>query len=226
MGELDELLHDQVAYYRARAGEYDLAYQSREDLRSLDKVAAGLPIAGDVLELACGTGQWTRILAARAHRVTAVDAAPEMLAVARQRVAGLGVEFVEADLFGWQAPGRFDTVFFGFWLSHVPPARFRAFWGLVEGALRPGGRACFVDDGSGESAAEEVLPGQPAPAVRRRLENGSMHRIVKVFPDPDDLTRGLEELGWSARVWPVGAKLIAGLATPPMPSRAMGADVG
>jgi SAM-dependent methyltransferase len=213
VGELDELLCDQVAYYRARAGEYDLVYEGREDLRSLDELAAGLPIAGDVLELACGTGQWTRFLAGRGHRVTAVDAASEMLAVARQRVAGLDVGFVEADLFAWRAPREFDTVFFGFWLSHVPRARFAGFWDLVGGALRPGGRACFVDDGPGERAAEEVLAGQSAPAVRRGLQDGSVYRIVKVFRDPDQLVRALVGLGWSARVWPVGARLIAGLAT-------------
>ncbi len=160
-----------------------------------------------------GSGQGS--LATRGHRVTAVDAAPEMLAVARDRVGDLGVEFVQADLFAWNAPRRFDTVFFAFWLSHVPPARFAAFWELVRRALRPGGRACFVDDGPGEEAVEEVLTGQPAPAVRRQLNDGSVHRIVKVFPQPEQLARGLTSIGWSARVWPIGAKLIAGVASPP-----------
>lgn len=109
VGELDALLRDQAAYYRAVAGEYDRAYESQEDLRSLNELAEGLPITGDVLELACGTGQWTRFLAARDHRVTAVDAAPEMLAMAQERVAGLVVEFVEADLFTWRTPRQFDT---------------------------------------------------------------------------------------------------------------------
>jgi SAM-dependent methyltransferase len=215
VGELDGLLRDQIAYYRHRAGEFDRAYAGREDLRSLDELAAGLPIEGDVLELACGTGQWTRLLAARGHRVTAVDAAAEMLAVARERTAGWAVEFAEADLFAWNPPRRFDTVFFAFWLSHVPPARFAAFWELVGAALRPGGRACFVDTGPGEAAGEEVIPGQPAPSVRRVLDDGSVHRIVKVFLDPEELARTLGASGWSARVWPVGAKLIAGVAVPP-----------
>jgi len=215
VGELDELLRDQVAYYRVRAGEFDRAYASREDLRSLDELTQGLPIERDVLELACGTGQWTRFLASRGHRVTAIDAAPEMLAVARERTAGWDVEFIEADLFAWSAPRRFDTAFFAFWLSHVPPARFAAFWKLVGTALRPGGQACFVDTGPGEAASEEILIGQPAPSVRRVLNDGSVHRIVKVFLDPEKLARTLEAFGWSARVWPIGAKLIAGVAAPP-----------
>jgi len=53
--------------------------------------------------------------------VTALDAAPEALALARQRVRGLPVEFIQTDVFTWQPSRRFDTVFFGFWLTHVPP---------------------------------------------------------------------------------------------------------
>ena len=37
-----------------------------------------------VLELACGTGTWTQVLLPIAHDITAIDAAPEMLAIARQ----------------------------------------------------------------------------------------------------------------------------------------------
>jgi SAM-dependent methyltransferase len=88
-----------------------------------DRFLDELPITGHVLELACGTGHWTPLLAARARSVTAIDAAPEMLVVARQRVTGLPVELVVADVFGWRPPRRYDTVFFGFWLAHVPPAR-------------------------------------------------------------------------------------------------------
>ena len=61
---------------------------------------------GDVLELACGTGLWTRHLVAHADRVTAVDGAPEVLELNRARTEALGasVTYVEADLFNWQPP--------------------------------------------------------------------------------------------------------------------------
>jgi SAM-dependent methyltransferase len=214
MDELDDLLREQAAYYGAFAGDYDLAYD-RADLLSLDSLTDGLPVAGEVLELACGTGQWTGLLAGRGHRVTAVDGAEEMLRRARERAAGPGVEFIRADLFNWTPPRRFDTVFFGFWLSHVPSQRFAEFWNLVGAALRPTGRACFIDSGTGDRAGEEILVGQPAPAVHRRLTDGSARRVVKVFRDPAELERALHGLGWMARVWPVGDKLIAGHAAPP-----------
>src|SRR4051794_21578728 len=66
-------------------------------------------------------------------------------AINRSRVQGQPVEYVQADLFSWTPPrGHFDLVFFGFWLSHVPDARFTAFWALVRGALAPGGAAFFL----------------------------------------------------------------------------------
>jgi SAM-dependent methyltransferase len=132
--EVQALVAEQVAYYRAHAPDYDDAYLGKDWDRCIEE----LPIAGDVLELACGTGHWTPLLAARARSVTAVDAAPEVLALARQRARGLPVEFIQADVFAWQPPRRFDTVFFAFWLTHVPPARFAAFWSMVGAALAPG----------------------------------------------------------------------------------------
>jgi len=41
---------------------------------------------GRVLELACGTGLWTGELVRYAERVVAVDAAPEVLEINRQRL--------------------------------------------------------------------------------------------------------------------------------------------
>ena len=210
--DLDALLAEQVDYYRARAGEYDEAY-SEPAMR--DTLVSALPISGDVLELACGTGRWTPVLAGRARSVTAVDAAPEMIAIARTRVRGLPVEFVTADLFGWRPPRRYDTVFFGFWLSHVPPARFAGFWSTVRAALRPAGRACFIDTSDREQEIEEVLPEQVAPAARRVLRDGSEYRVVKLFWRPEELTAGLAALGWSADIRRAGGRFLTGTATPP-----------
>ena len=89
--DTDATVQEQIAYYRARAGEYDRVYDERDDLRALTAIVDDLPITGDVLELACGTGQWTGRLAARARSVTAVDASPEALDIARERARGLGL---------------------------------------------------------------------------------------------------------------------------------------
>ena len=66
---MQALVAEQVAYYRAHAPDYDVAYLGRDWDRCIEE----LPIAGDVLELACGTGHWTPLLAARARSVTALE---------------------------------------------------------------------------------------------------------------------------------------------------------
>lgn len=142
-GELEQLLAEQLAYYRARAPEYletvlpelnaDEVGSARSEL--LAALDAFRP-SGDVLELACGPGTWTGVLAGYATSVTAVDAAPEMLAAAAANVASDRVRFLDADLFGWSPDRRYDVVFFGFWLSHVPPERFASFWSLVADCLK------------------------------------------------------------------------------------------
>ncbi|MGW4735159.1 class I SAM-dependent methyltransferase [Streptomyces shenzhenensis] len=210
----DALLAEQMAYYRAGAAEYDRPYAECEALQELLAAVDELPIAGDVLELACGTGQWTPRLAARARSVTAVDAAAEVLALARARTVSTTVQFFEADLFGWQPPRRYDTVFFAFWLSHVPLTRLPDFWNTVAAALAPGGKAIFVDDGPAAAAFEEVLANQPAPAALRRLDDGSQYRIVKVFRDAQALTDDLTRLGWSVHIRTMAGNFI-GIAEPP-----------
>ncbi|TDB90459.1 class I SAM-dependent methyltransferase [Actinomadura sp. KC216] len=213
--DVERALREQIAYYRARAPEYDREYAERsDDMRLLLPVFNEFPIVGNVLELACGTGQWTTLLAPRARSLTAVDAAPETIAIARERVAPAQVEFVCADLFDWRPERTYDTVFFAFWLSHVPPSLSSRFWQIVADALAPGGKAVFIDNGPGEAAIEEVLAGDDVPAVRRRLDDGSEHRVVKVFHEADQLARDLDGWGWTSDVQPVGPNFIAGVAKP------------
>jgi len=206
--DVQALVAEQVVYYRARAPDYDDVYAGKDWDRCIEE----LPIAGDVLELACGSGYWTALLAARACSVTAIDAAPEMLALARRRAMDRPVEFIQADVFAWQPPRRYDTVFFAFWLTHVPPARFAGFWSLVETALAPGGRVCFVDDSDQERAGERFVSEQPTPTVWRRLGDGSEHRVVKVYHRPGALAASLAELGWSAEVRETSTPLLVGTA--------------
>lgn len=235
-GELDRVLREQIAYYRARAGEYDEWFlrQGRYDrgaeanarwFAEVETVAGALDAfqpAGSVLELAAGTGLWTQRLASYATRLTAVDAAPEALAVNRSRLGGrAGVEYVEADLFAWRPEARYDVVFFGFWLSHVPAERFAAFWELVGTALAPGGRVFFVDSlyTQESTARDHQLRGPEASRMTRRLNDGREYEIVKVFYEPHGLAERLAALGWRADVHATDSYFLYGSATPDTSSR-------
>src|SRR5262249_54384871 len=84
--EIDPLLAEQIAYYRALAPEYEHHAIPGGGETDLAVALHAFRPTGDVLELACGPGFWTEILVGHATSVTAVDAAPEMLARAKARV--------------------------------------------------------------------------------------------------------------------------------------------
>jgi trans-aconitate methyltransferase len=194
----EPLLAEQLSYYRAVAPEYgDHALPGG----GADELAAALERfgpSGHVLELACGPGLWTERLVRHATSLTAVDGAPEMLALARRRVADPRAQFLLADLFAWTPDRRYEVVFFGFWLSHVPLDRFAWFWTLIAACLAPGGRVFFVDDAF--RTADELIEGPASSTIRRRLNDGSCYRIVKVPHEPAELEARLRDLGWHIAV--------------------------
>lgn len=211
-GEDNPLLTEQIAYYRAIAPEYGLeSIPGADEEALLGRVQDALhaePTA-HALELACGPGVWTPHLLEHADAVTAVDASPEMLALAAKRVQGRrDVRFVQADIFDWQPPRRFDLVFFGFWLSHVPDTRFEEFWSLVGRCLEPSGRVLFIDDAY--RAADELIEGEESSTIRRRISDGTEFRIVKVAHRPQVLQRRLGELGWQIAVEAMGGPFYIG----------------
>jgi SAM-dependent methyltransferase len=225
-----ELLSQQVQYYRERAPEYDEWFlrQGRYDqgpehraewFREIGLIEAALRDTvsqGDVLELACGTGLWTRHLAQRHSRIVAVDASPEAVAINRGRVGSDSVLYVVADVFTWVPPAaRFDAVFFSFWLSHVPPGRFDAFWAIVRTALKPRGQVFFIDSLLEQtSTARDHDPLDESGTSRRRLNDGREFQIVKVFHEPLALERRLSERGWDGWVRSSGKFFLYGSVRP------------
>ena len=199
MGSTETALTEQLAYYRAIADEYE---DHAIDVPGGDELLAAIDAfrpVGDVLELACGTGIWTERLLRSAATVTAVDGAPEMLTRARNRLkASRSVRLVQADLFTWTPDDRYDVVFFGFWISHVPEARFESFWSLVANALRPGGVVFFFDDSFRPES--ELIEGQASPVVQRRLNDGTAFNVLKVPWQPSDLEDRLRALEWNVTV--------------------------
>jgi len=195
---VSDVLAEQKRYYAERAPEYDDWWYRRGrytrdpererrwlvDVAELEKRLQGFAPRGDVLELAAGTGIWTRKLVPAADRVVAVDANAETLALNTQ-----AAELVVADIFGWRPPQQFDVVFFSFWLSHVPEERFAEFWALVHSALRPGGRVFLIDSGPPEVAGESELQ-------VRQLADGREFTIVKRFWQPDNLAERVAEFGF------------------------------
>lgn len=218
---LEERLAEQIAYYRARAPEYD-AWANREgefdrghhnDAWHAERqvLAAALRRfwpSGNVLEIAGGTGQWTQQLMRYSPLITVLDAAPEALEENRRRTVRHTtlIEYHQGDVFSWEPPERYDVVFFSYWLSHVPPGRFEEFWLKVERCLTPGGRVFLIDNLPSE-AAEELDPearDDDGESVLRRAPDGKLYRVWKVLWEPEELSNVLLDLGWSLDVASTG----------------------
>ena len=167
-GDVDpeQVLGEQLAYYRARAGEYDRWFvrEGRYDrgrkarqmwFSELEQVRAALsavPLDGaDVVELAAGTGIWTDVLAGRAAYVTAVDASPEMIELNRRRLAGAA-----------------SPVSFGFCRRSTATA---------QAAANPGGPAALELIIRGSGAAAQPCRAAPT-AVSRRRDNCELEAVV------------------------------------------------
>lgn len=210
---IDEVLAAQIDYYRRRAGEYDAtAYGDVAAARTrIARLVDEMRPTGSVLEIACGTGLWTQALAGLADMVTAIDAAPEAIQIASDRVRSANVSFAVADVFSWDPGTRFDVVFFSAWLSHVPMSRFEQFWRLLGGLLVEDGRVLFIDEHVDEYEKEAYVAGQDE-VVERRLCDGSTFRVIKNFVDPAGLELRLRRLGWDCAVRRDGRDWVCGEA--------------
>ena len=202
----DGLVREQIDYYKRRATEYDATSTPVGDALEwqglrLEEALRDFRPEGRVLEVACGTGTWTRRLIQYADELTALDSSAEMIQLARAKIGDAEVQFVEADVFSWHPKQTYDVVFFANWLSHVPSNRFEAFWSLVRGCLSDRGRVFFADESRDAWRKEEFLQGD---VIIRRLGDGSTHRVIKIFWEPSELQERLRTMEWEARVESTG----------------------
>lgn len=217
---MEPALQEQIDYYRARAGEYDdfwlrrgpyalepaaLTRWQADAAETEAFVTAAVRPGASVLELAAGTGLFTRLLAVHAAEVHCVDASPETLALNRERMAAgsTPISYEVADLFNWQPAAQYDVVAFTFWLSHVPDDRLAAFWAMVSRALAPGGTVVVVDSQpdlarSAPRPGGAAANGSTASLERRQLRDGRKFQVVKRYWSPAELTADLASRGWHA----------------------------
>jgi SAM-dependent methyltransferase len=225
----EKRIKEQIEYYRARAPEYDEWHlrqgrydrgeehqrQWADDINQIRQALETARPGGDIVELACGTGWWTEQLLPYSDTLTAVDVSPEVLEINRHRVKDPSVHYIETDLFSWKPVRRFDFVFFSFWLSHVPAAKFAGFWDMVNDALKPDGKAFFIDSlFTQESTAKDQEIDHRGTATRT-LNDGREFEIVKEFYDPPELEQNLMNRGWKGYVRPAENFFLYGCVSRP-----------
>jgi demethylmenaquinone methyltransferase/2-methoxy-6-polyprenyl-1,4-benzoquinol methylase len=214
---------DLVAYYQARAPEYDDWYLRRgryehgpihdaawnAELDVAGRWLDTLPIAGRIVELAAGTGWWSPLLASKGE-LWMYDAAEAPLVRARERLVAHQLRAHLHLRDAWAEPSAdastgdeasadgspADALFAGFWLSHVERARTRAFLELAARWLAPGGRIALIDSlPDPRSGAVDHEPPADDRSVRR-LDDGREFSIIKVYRSAGEIAAALEAAGF------------------------------
>jgi ubiquinone/menaquinone biosynthesis C-methylase UbiE len=172
------------------AGNFAVVAERITEVGELVVERAGVEPGMDVLDVACGTGN-ASIPAARAGaRVTGLDFAPGLLAIARERAADAMVEidFVEGD--AQQLPfadGTFDRAVSTFGHMFGPDHRRTA--DEMMRVLRPGGViavACWTPEGSigrMNTMIAELVP--PPPDAQPPILWGTEEHVRELWGDAD-----------------------------------------
>ena len=179
-----------VAYYEARAGEYDDWYLRR-----------GRYEHGPIHDAA-----WNAEL----------DAAEAPLEKARDRLLAHGLRAHIHVRDAWAEPEGepADALFAGFWLSHVERDRTAEFGQLAASWLRPDGRLALIDSlPDPSSGAVDHAPAANDRSIRR-VADGRTFEIVKVFRTPDEVASSLTSAGFrDVRVTSTGRFFLLATAT-------------
>lgn len=185
---------DLLRYYARRLPEYDEIYarpERQEDLRSLRSLVEERLRGRRVLEIACGTGYWTEVLAGVASSVLATDASAEVLDAARRRTGWPAeVRFAVADAFQLEVvAGEFDALFAGFLWSHIARSRLAALLRNAGGRVLDGGRLVFADNRYVEGSSTPLSRrGEEGNTYQiRRLASGEEFEVLKNFPEDAEL---------------------------------------
>ncbi len=141
-----------------------------------------------IVDVGCGTGPLTAMIAERGARVIGLDQSPEMIAAARKQFPGLTFDLADATCF--TVSEQQDAVFSNAVLHwvHPPGAAVAA----IADALRPGGR--FVAEFGGKGCMARTIA-----AVNRALGEPDLGRRPWYFPSVGEYTPLLEEHGFEVR---------------------------
>lgn len=191
-------MHSLQAYYNRRARKYEHVYHRDDPVRQREQaeIAATLKEAllnRRVLEIACGTGFWTKIAAETAQHVVATDTSAEMLAIAgEKRLPPDRVMFQVGDAYALEAiGGTFDAGLATFWLSHVPRVRVDEFLRGFHERLGAGSIVFMADNVYVPGIGGELVarPGVEDTFKLRTLSDGARYETLKNYYDADQLHR-------------------------------------
>ncbi|MFK7978425.1 MAG: methyltransferase domain-containing protein [Saprospiraceae bacterium] len=188
-------------YYQKRAKEYDLIYQKSERQADLKKLHSFLKNTFEnktVLEIACGTGYWTKTIAETCRSILATDVNAAVLNISKTKKYDCQlVEFKELDF--WQledTTNAYDSLFGGFIWSHILKKDLPLFLTILQNQLGANGELIFIDnkyvEGSNTPISRTDLDGNTYQI--RQLQNGEEHEVLKNFPTVAEIELLIEDM--------------------------------
>ena len=139
------------------------------------------PDPENVLEIGCGTGAFTRLLASRAHRVIALDLSPQMIRLAKSKSANCkNIEYLLGDVMQLSLPAEeYDCIVSIATLHHLPLTQALL---KMKDALKPNGviiiHDLVADAGIVDRSMSAVA--YPVSAMRRFWKTGRMRMSREV----------------------------------------------
>jgi len=172
-----------------------MGYESNEGMEELlspiIETLEEMIIGRKVLEIACGTGNWTQVLAKRAVSVVAIDISPAALEISRKKLSGYkNVSVIHGDAYDLgNIVDSFEVLFSADWWSHIPKGMIPSFLDSTMRKLLTESRVIFVDMSLKEDFGQESChyDRDNNRISRRKLPDGSEFRVVKNFPSESEL---------------------------------------
>lgn len=188
-----ELNTDQIQYYSERANEYEKIYDKPErqhDLAVISQYLKNNLKNKQVLEIACGTGYWTKLISETAKFITAGDINSRVLEIAKTKEYKCPVEFIKDDIYKPSTINKsFNSGFAGFIWSHIPKDELDLFLSRFISKIDNGSTVIIIDN--------EYVEGNSTPIAFyddsgnsyqiRKLEDGSEHTVIKNYPSDYEL---------------------------------------
>ena len=190
-------------FYAKSASSHDRVYdkpERQEDLAEMRELVAETLSGHVVLELACGPGYWTRVIAETADSVLATDINPEMIEMAKLRALPADtVQYRVADAYDLPGDlGSFTAIFIGGWWSHVQRADQERLLAQLSKKVGKDTMLVLLDDcyveGSSDTVARTDLEGNTFQI--RAAEDGQRYEIPKNYPSDSGLRK---KMGSSVR---------------------------
>jgi SAM-dependent methyltransferase len=179
------MLTDDLHYRDSRLAEvYDLDNPWAEDFEFYLTLTEAGPCR--VLDLGCGTGTLCCALALRGHKVTGVDPAAPMLAIARRKLYSEKVEWIESRAQDYHSDRRFDLILMTGHAFQIllTDEEALAVLGVMREHLKEGGKVAFESRNPNLDWARVWSTHGP---VRYELPNGQLRETLEITGEVGEL---------------------------------------